>query len=133
MPAAEKLDLKRARDVTPSEAPARGMPPLAAAGVDLAKWVLIFASVFIVLALGLLAWNEANLSRIQTNYVEALGPAQSVEAVNTVREFTLQIEEQRKAFREFWLQLTQMILLNLMLPVLTAILGYIFGSKGGGQ
>lgn len=33
------------------------------------------------------------------------------------------------ASREFWITLDQMVLLNLLLPVLTALLGYVFGLK----
>jgi hypothetical protein len=33
------------------------------------------------------------------------------------------------ASREFWIKLGQMILLNLLLPVLTALLGYVFASR----
>jgi hypothetical protein len=31
--------------------------------------------------------------------------------------------------REFWARIAQLILLNLLLPVLTALLGYVFGSS----
>jgi heme/copper-type cytochrome/quinol oxidase subunit 3 len=39
------------------------------------------------------------------------------------------IQEEKKSQRDFSLQVAQMILLNLLLPVLTAILGYIFASS----
>jgi len=129
----EQLDLKAAPEVTPSEAPASEIPPLARAGVDLAKWVFVIVSAFIVVALALLAWNEVSLFRMETGYTQQLKPEISTEAMNTMKEYIAQLEAQRKAFREFWLQFTQMVLLNLLLPVLTAILGYIFGSKGGEQ
>ena len=38
------------------------------------------------------------------------------------------IQEEKKNYRDFTLQIAQMVLLNLLLPVLTAILGYIFAS-----
>ncbi len=41
--------------------------------------------------------------------------------------------EATNASREFWARIAQMILLNLLLPVLTALLGYVFGSKQGGK
>jgi len=133
MPPNEKIDLKAAPEVTPSEAPASEIPPLARAGVDLAKWVFVIVSVFIVVALALLAWNEIGLFQIETNYTQQLKPDMSTAEMNMVKEFIAQLEVQRKAFREFWLQFMQMILLNLLLPVLTAILGYIFGSKVSDQ
>jgi hypothetical protein len=38
-------------------------------------------------------------------------------------------QEVVNASREFWMKLGQMMLLNLLLPVLTALLGYVFASK----
>lgn len=70
---------------------------------------------------------------METNYTQQLKPDMSTAEMNMVKEFIAQLEVQRKAFREFWLQFMQMILLNLLLPVLTAILGYIFGSKVSDQ
>jgi hypothetical protein len=35
----------------------------------------------------------------------------------------------RQAFMNFWLQAAQLILLNLLLPLLTALFGYIFGTQ----
>ena len=37
------------------------------------------------------------------------------------------------ATRDFWTRTAQMILLNLLLPVLTALLGYLFASKPSGK
>lgn len=39
------------------------------------------------------------------------------------------IQEEHKDFRTFFLSICQMVLLNLLLPILTAILGYRVGSK----
>jgi len=39
------------------------------------------------------------------------------------------IQEEKKSYRDFIIQISQMVLLNLLLPVLTAILGYIFASN----
>lgn len=38
------------------------------------------------------------------------------------------IQAEDKESRDFVIQISQMVLLNLLLPILTAILGYIFGS-----
>lgn len=40
-----------------------------------------------------------------------------------------QCETQRKAFYEFWLNIVERVLLNALLPVLTALLGYLFGTQ----
>lgn len=37
--------------------------------------------------------------------------------------------EHHQAFRAFWLQSAQLVLLNLLLPILTAFLGYVFGAQ----
>jgi hypothetical protein len=42
--------------------------------------------------------------------------------VNDAREY-------HQGFRAFWLQSAQVILLNLLLPILTAFLGYVFGAQ----
>jgi hypothetical protein len=39
------------------------------------------------------------------------------------------LQEDKKSYRDFIMQIAQMVLLNLLLPTLTAVLGYIFGSK----
>lgn len=39
------------------------------------------------------------------------------------------INEQRQSFHTFWIQGAQLILLNLLLPLLTALFGYIFGTQ----
>jgi hypothetical protein len=39
------------------------------------------------------------------------------------------ISNEAKSYRDFWRDTNQMILLNLLLPILTALLGYIFGSR----
>ena len=53
--------------------------------------------------------------------------AAATSAPDTVR-FRLHAAEQT-AFRDFWLKILQMVLLNVLLPVLTALLGYIFGTQ----
>ncbi len=39
------------------------------------------------------------------------------------------VKEEKNDMRAFFISITQLILLNLLLPVLTAILGYIFGAN----
>lgn len=41
--------------------------------------------------------------------------------------------EVTNATRDFWTRTAQMVLLNLLLPVLTALLGYVFASKQSGK
>lgn len=51
------------------------------------------------------------------------------EKVRLMGEFVKDAQTSHQAFRSFWLQVSQLVLLNLLLPVLTALLGYIFGSQ----
>lgn len=39
------------------------------------------------------------------------------------------IQDQRQSFHQFWIQAAQLILLNLLLPLLTGLFGYIFGTQ----
>jgi len=41
------------------------------------------------------------------------------------------LSDERAAHRAFWLQVAQLMLINLLLPILTALLGYIFGTQQG--
>jgi hypothetical protein len=44
-------------------------------------------------------------------------------------EFAKDVDAHHQSFRAFFLQVAQMILLNLLLPIMTALLGYIFGTN----
>jgi hypothetical protein len=44
-------------------------------------------------------------------------------------EFLLKLNERHTSVHAFFLQVAQMLLLNLILPLLTALLGYIFGTQ----
>lgn len=39
------------------------------------------------------------------------------------------LASQRKSMHDFWLQAAQLVLLNLLLPLLTALFGYVFGTQ----
>lgn len=47
--------------------------------------------------------------------------------------FAKNLREARHDFASTWIQYAQSILLNLLLPLLTALLGYIFGSREGSR
>ena len=53
----------------------------------------------------------------------------SVEQIKANQELMKEYVVAANAAREFWMKIAQMILLNLLLPVLTALLGYVFASK----
>ena len=56
-----------------------------------------------------------------------------VEMTRALREIAKDVREAQQSTRSFWLQVAQLLLLNLLLPVLTALLGYIFGSYRSGD
>jgi hypothetical protein len=68
--------------------------------------------------------------RIATKAVAAGADAkQSEAAVAQARALIATVAAQQKETRDFLLQLAQLVLLTLFLPVLTALLGYIFGTR----
>jgi hypothetical protein len=90
----------------------------------------------------------ATLSATGTDRKTTLQPC--IDAINKVRtegmttaaaafsfqmasEASSKLLEQRQSLHEFWLKAAQLILLNLLLPVLTAALGYTFGHQQAQQ
>ncbi len=80
---------------------------------------------------GVAAAGRGDLLRQCADIVDRYAGAQGAfsERVKLVEGLQKQAADERVAFRTFWLQMAQMILLNLFLPLLTALLGYIFGSQ----
>jgi hypothetical protein len=59
----------------------------------------------------------------------ALGSAASTATSQIAGEATTKIQDQRQNLHTFWIQVAQLVLLNLLLPLLTALFGYIFGTQ----
>jgi hypothetical protein len=57
------------------------------------------------------------------------GQAIDLDRLRLMKDYAKDAHDHRQAFRSFWLQAAQLVLLNLLLPLLTALLGYIFGSQ----
>jgi hypothetical protein len=110
------------------------LPPVAAAGVLLAKIVLAMVMVSILLLAAYLIIVDANdgaaLAQAYGDVIRQASPGTPATAdqLRTLGELAKQMGEQRQAFRAFWLQVAQLVLLNLLLPLMTALLGYIFGT-----
>jgi hypothetical protein len=121
--------------VAPPQLPENTLEPLAEAGVVLTKWVLTIVSVVLVLLMAPLIYEEARFNEQTASSVRWSLGAQAVSGAETVEKLKIQQEVLteyaaiRKTSREFWAQIAQMLLLNLLLPVLTALLGYVFASK----
>lgn len=109
-------DLRSATEVRPVEAPVTELKGLPKAGVELARWVLVIMAATVLLLL--LYTGVSEFAYAQWLHAQRLPLDQGAEAI---------IKEQAAA-REFWLKVFQMPLLNALLPVLTAILGYTFGK-----
>lgn len=59
----------------------------------------------------------------------AMGAAASATTAQIASEFAGKIQEQRQSLHQFWIQVAQLVLLNLLLPLLTGLFGYIFGTQ----
>lgn len=58
---------------------------------------------------------------------------ETLELLKARQELLKAYMEATNATRDFWTRTAQMVLLNLLLPVLTALLGYVFASKPSGK
>ncbi len=64
---------------------------------------------------------------------EALGALATTSSAGIAGDFAGRLHEQRQGLHQFWIQAAQLILLNLLLPLLTALFGYIFGRQNGAE
>lgn len=136
--AATRINIQSAMPFAPKYTPANALEPLAGAGVQLTKCVLLIVSGVLALLLGALIYQEAQFSRISaaglsaaltTAAVIPMAKPESAEQIKTQQELVSAYAAMANASRDFWAKMAQMILLNLLLPVLTALLGYVFASK----
>lgn len=58
---------------------------------------------------------------------------ETLEELKARQDLLKAYEDAANATREFWVRIAQMILLNLLLPVLTGLLGYVFASRPPGK
>lgn len=101
-------------------------PSLPIIGFNLSSFVLFIISGFILfLAIYLSTQQFEASSLIQVPTETNISDSTYARKIELIR----MIQEEKKSYREFTVQMSQMVLLNLLLPVLTAILGYIFASN----
>lgn len=128
------LDLMNVKDMTPNEAPVSEPEPLTGkekAGVSL-TWGIIWVSVaFLFFILGVFIWGEAKFfSGVELlEELKSQTPPPTVEALAEMKNLYSSLESQRTTFRTFWFDTLQLILLNVLFPTLTALLGYVFGTS----
>ena len=122
-------------EVVPVESP----PFLARAGVLLAAGVLAFMFVVAMHLLWFMKGLETTNSPAEVASVERLLDAatkqylaaSSPETLKEANDLARRLADARRSSREHWTGVTQILLLNLLLPVLTSILGYVFGTSRG--
>jgi len=126
----DDVDLTEVQSVTPQNAPVTDPEPLTGkekAGISLTWGIIGVLVLFLVIILAIFVWGE---SRFLTglNQLENLKGA-SPEKLANLSELMTQLESKHTSFRTFWFDTLQLILLNVLFPTLTALLGYVFGTS----
>lgn len=124
------LDFSHFSTVNPSfeikEKPRVKQPSIPIIGFQLSTFILVIISAFVLFLILFLFFNKMDASHSITiperNFADSLAFQRHLELLKVVQQ-----ESQNN--REFILKISQMVLLNLLLPTLTAILGYIFASN----
>jgi hypothetical protein len=70
-----------------------------------------------------------NCIRIMETLRETVGGSIDIDRLRVLRDFTKDIHENHQSLRTFWISAAQLVLVNVLLPLLTALLGYIFGRQ----
>lgn len=128
-----KLDLEAATEVTPPHIETT-TPWLQRAGVDLAKQVIRCIAVVAVLLLILIGIGEyssqpSEFAIIEKSLQQARSASGTEVDIHRVDSLLEKMKEVRRSARDFWKDLSQFLLGNVLLPVLTAILGYVFAKN----
>jgi hypothetical protein len=69
------------------------------------------------------------IATLDANRQDAIDYAEAVDQSQFAEKAAEELNQQRQSLHQFWLQAAQLVLLNLLLPVLTALLGYTFGQQ----
>jgi uncharacterized membrane protein len=92
-------------------------------------WLLLgIIFVYILFIIGFLSFKNSDASSIikipdQMTIADTAVISKKLVLINAV-------QQEKKSQRDFVKDMSQMVLINILLPTLTAILGYIFGSAG---
>ncbi len=127
----DNIDLQNLKDSIPKEAPVIDPEPLTGkekAGVSL-TWGIIGVLVgFLIVILIIFVWGENQfLSTLEQ--MKILGNSATTEQLKELATLTSEVGEQQSNFRTFWFDTLQLILINVLFPTLTALLGYVFGTS----
>ena len=125
------IDLKNFKDTIPTVAPVVDPEPLTGkekAGVSL-TWGIIGVLVgFLIMIMIIFVWGE-NQFLSSLEQIEKLGSSATPEQLKELAALTSEVGEQQSNFRTFWFDTLQLILINVLFPTLTALLGYVFGTS----
>lgn len=126
----DNVDLAGAQNVTPQDAPVSDPEPLTGkekAGISLTWGIIVVLIFFLIIILAIFFWGE---SRFLTglDQLETLKDA-SPDKLAKLADLMSALESKQTAFRTFWFDTLQLILLNVLFPTLTALLGYVFGTS----
>ena len=119
-------------DVISSSAPVNEPEPLTGkekAGVYLTWGVIGVLVGFLMIILGIFLWGEHNFFSALENIQVLKSSDSSPEQLKKLEEMSSFIDGQQSSFRVFWFDTLQLILLNILFPTLTALLGYVFGTS----
>ena len=129
------VEVGDARAVDPPQAPVTPMSDLQRAGIGLAEKVLGLIAAIAFILLVMIGVSELYRPPPEVEVLRSLAEhaerqyiaASSPEMLKAANEVLEHMDAARRAARDHWMAVTQLLLLNLLLPVLTSILGYIFG------
>lgn len=129
----KKLDLSSATSAT-VRTPVVQLTGKEKAGVNLTWGMLVIISVFLFFMFLTILLSPDSTGLLEEFKKSALPGSDSPVSFDTYVGF---VEQQRATRRAFELDIIDKVLVNVLLPVLTALLGYIFGtstkgSSGGG-
>lgn len=139
-----RLDVEAGRTATPAAIPGAtyaDLTGLQRSGVRLATWLLCMIGVLAVLLLSLVAVSEyvirppevATTQLLIERAAQQYAVAGQPETLKQANDLLVRLADVNRASRDFWLDYSQFLLMNLLLPVLTSILGYVFGTARGGN
>ena len=123
-------DLTDVKDITPNEAPVADPEPLTGkekAGVSLTWGIIGILVFFLTIILAIFFWGEAKFLT-GLDQLEQLKDAKP-EKIKELTKLISAFESKQASFRAFWFDTLQLILLNVLFPTLTALLGYVFGTS----
>jgi len=115
------------------------MSELEQAAVWLAAAVLVMILLVMAAVIASAAVSEfgksqadiANLQKMLDTATQSYLAEKTPEALERANQLALRIRELRQDARKVWFDFAQLLLINVLLPVLTSILGYVFGTMRG--